>query len=491
MTAVPGTARRAAAGRLASLLCFVLPAAWVTSYTLDHFYTTGAYVWDSGLFAHFSAFTDRWPMLWPDFLHRKPEEPRLTFFSIHFMPIFYPLSALHSLVAFVPPAAWFAVLQGLWSGILGLAVFMLCARPAGTALAVATALATAFCGPMLATIGYPHVETAIPALLVLFFGLRDRGRPIAAWLALALCLSIREDAGLHSASFLILLVLAQGLSRAPRQAMRGNLVAIAVCLACSILALALQHVVYPGQTSSLKRVFLGDPIGAHITWHLVAERVQRVLTDWGYAVWPAVIVLVVALWRRNLVLLAGALAPMPWVALALLAVRDIGLADYYAFPLIVTIAWPTIAQPHDVFAVRLQLLVAIVSILLFVALSGPIADRAPWRTSFFADWSAVGRYETVLRDAVSRRGELGRLMLDDGVISLVPEAAGLDEWTRQWEVDRLPNPDVVIYMHGGRVWGETEKVIAASGLTHTCRIAGTPFMVASRAGTSLCPSLGR
>lgn len=486
MTAASGGARRIIRGRLAGLLCFALPAAWVTSYTLDHLYTTGGFVWDSALFVHFAAFTDRWPMLWPDFLHRQPDEPRETFFSIHFMPIFYPMSALHALLAFVTPAAWLAILQGLWSGILGLAVYMLCARPAGVALAVATALATAFCGPMLATIGYPHVETAIPALFVLFFALRDRGWPLAAWLALALCLSVREDAGLHAASFLILLVLAQGLSRAPRQAIRSNLAAIVVCLAYSVLALALQHVVYPAQTSSLTRVFLGDPMGAHITWQLVTERVPLFLTHWGYAVWPALILMVVAAWRRNLVLLAGALAPGPWVVLALLAVRTIGLADYYAFPLVVTIAWPTLVQPREVFTVRLQLFMAIASILVFVSLSGSIADRTPWRTSVFSDWSAVGRYETVLRDAVSRRGELGRLMLDDGVIALVPESAGLDEWTRQWEVDHLPNPDVVIYMQGGRVWGETAKVIAASGLTHTCRIAGTPFMVASRAGTSLC-----
>lgn len=471
---------------LAGLLCFVLPAACATGYTLDHFYTSGAYVWDSGLFAHFAAFTDRWPMLWPDFLHRDPQAPRLTFFSVHFMPIFYLASALHSLVPFVTPAAWLALLQGLWSGVLGLAVFMLCARSAGLALAIATALATAFCGPMLAAIGFPHVEMAIPALLVLFFALRTGGRRLAAWLALALCLSIREDAGLHASSFLILLVFGQWLSGAPREAMRSNLLAIVICLAYSIFALALQHVGYPSQVSSLTRVFLGDPVGAHVNWQLVAERGPRFLIDWGYAVWPPLILMAVALWRRSLVLLAGALAPGPWVVLVLLSVSNVTLGAYYASLIVVTIAWPTMVRPRDPFATCLQLLLAVVSIVLFATMGGPNADRAPWRTFVFSDWSAVGRYETVLRDAVGRRGEFGRLMLDDAVTSLIPEAAGLNEWTLQWAVDRLPNPDVVIYRQDGRYWGDTAKVIAASGLTHTCRIAGTPFMVASRSGTSLC-----
>lgn len=472
--------------RLAGLLCFVLPAACVTGYTLDHFYTSGAFVWDSGLFAHFAAFTDRWPMLWPDFLHRDPDAPRLTFFSIHFMPIFYVASALYSLVPFVTPAAWFAFLQGLWSGVLGLAVFWLCARSAGLALAIVTALATAFCGPMLAALWLPHVEMAIPAFFVLFFALRASGHRLAAWLALALCLSIREDAGLHASAFLILLVLAQWLSQAPRDVIRSNLLAIVVCLVYALGALALQHFVYPSQTSSLKRVFLGDPVGAHMTWQLVAERVPRLLIDWGYVVWPPLILMAIALWKRNLVLLAGALAPGPWVALALLAVRDTALVAYYAFPLVVTIAWPTMVKPREPFATRLQLVLAAVSILLFAMIGGPNQDRAPWRTFVFSDWSAVGRHETVLRDAVGRRGEFGRLMLDDAVASLVPEAAGLNEWTLQWAVDRLPNPDVVIYRQGGRDGAETAKVIAASGLTHTCRIVGTPFMVASRNGTSLC-----
>lgn len=471
---------------LAGLLCLALPAALVTGYTLDHFYTKGGFVWDSGLFAYFSVFTDQWPMLWPDFLHRDVAAPRTTFFSVHVMPIFYLASALHALVPFLTPAAYFSLLQGLWTGALGLAAFMLCGRAAGLGLAIATGLATALCGPMLAAMGLPHVEMAIPALLALFFALRAGGRRLAAYVVLALCLSIREDAGLHAAAYLILLVLAQWVSRASREAVHANLVAVAVCLAYSAGALALQHFVYPGTSSSLQRVLLGIPAGAHWTWQLVARRGPSFLVEWGYAVWPPLILMAVALWRRSAVLLAGALAPIPWVLFTLLMVPESGLTSYYGFPLVIAVAWPTMALPYDRFAVRLQLVLAAASILLFATVGGPNHDRAPWRSFVFSNFSVLGHYETVLRDAVSRRGEFGRLMLDDAVTSLVPEAAELNEWTLQWAFDRLPNPDVVIYMQGGRDGGETAKVIAASGLGHTCRIADTPFMVASRNGTSLC-----
>src|SRR5262249_42205654 len=156
-------------------------------------------------------------MLWPDVLPYDETRPRPTFFSIHFMPIFYLTSALHNLVSFVPPAAYFALLQGAWAGLLGLSAFLLCAAPTGNFIAALTALATALCGPMLAAISFPHVESAIPALLLLFFALHARGYALASYFILGICLLVREDAGLHAAAFMTLLAGAQWVSGAPRQ----------------------------------------------------------------------------------------------------------------------------------------------------------------------------------------------------------------------------------------------------------------------------------
>jgi hypothetical protein len=123
---------------------------------------------------------------------------------------------------------------------------------------------------------------------------------------------------------------------------------------------------------------------------------------------------------------------------------------------------------------------------LFVVCGGANVDEAPWRSLGIPDFGAVGGYERALRDAVSHREEFGRLMLDGAVVSLIPEAAGLNEWTWQWAMDRLPNPNVVIYMQGARDGAEVMEIMKASSLTHRCKMAGTPFVVASRAGTSFC-----
>jgi hypothetical protein len=73
-------------------------------------------------------------------------------------------------------------------------------------------------------------------------------------------------------------------------------------------------------------------------------------------------------------------------------------------------------------------------------------------------------------------------MVDDAVASLVPEALRVDEWTQQWAIDRLSNPDVVIYKDNAWDAATTRSIIEAAGLTHSCRIGNTPFWVASRLG---------
>ena len=77
-------------------------------------------------------------------------------------------------------------------------------------------------------------------------------------------------------------------------------------------------------------------------------------------------------------------------------------------------------------------------------------------------------------------------MVDDAVASLVPEYLITDEWTNQWLVDRIPNPDVVIYKNGAWDSANIMRVIQASGLTQTCQVDETPFFLASREATFHC-----
>jgi hypothetical protein len=457
---------------------------------LNHFYRAGAYFWDSGSIAYQATFSTSWPMLLPPLEHRPPSGEQGLVFRIHVEPIFFLTSALHQLIPFIPAAAYFSVLQGLWSGLLGLAVFIACARSDNLALAAMTAVATAFCGPVLAEIGFPHVELAIPSLLILFLALRSAGYRTGSYVALGLCLLVREDAGFHAGGLLVLLALAQQLSGDSRGLARQNALIACICIAYSIFALAFQHLFYPAVESGLRSTYLGDPIGSHLSWSLVQERITTFLKDKAYATWPLILVLAAAAWQRNIILAVGPLSVLPWMLMSLLAVSDIAgnLTSQYSFPTIAAIAWPSIvfAMNKARMGLGLQLCTSILSIALFGLLGGGNHDNAPWRGLAIPNFRAIGNYETALRNVVARRNEFGRLMVDDAVASLVPERLMTDEWTNQWAFDHLPNPDVVVYKDGAWDSANTMQVIDASGLTHRCQIENTPFFIASREGSSYC-----
>jgi hypothetical protein len=472
---------------LFACVCFLICAVLVSDYTLNHFYRAGAYFWDSGHLAYKYAFSTSWPMLESPFLHRAPHE-RYVYFQIHFMPIFYVTSALHQALSFIPAAAYVSLLQGVWSGLLALSVFMMYARSYNLVLIIVATFTTAFCGPVLSTIGFPHIELAIPALFLFFLALRSAGYRISSCIALGLCLLVREDAGLHAGAALSLLAVAQWGSNEPRAVVRENVLIALICFAYSFSALTFQNLFYPAPFGYLKKVYLGDPIGSHLSLELVLHRVPVFFIDKAYVTWPLIILLAVAAWKRNAILAVGPASVLPWMLLSVLAASIFpgSLTSHYSYPVIIAIAWPSVAFSMNRARLSLQLFTSILSIVLFVSLGRWNHDDAPWRGLGVPNFGAIGTYETALRKVIARRNEFGRLMVDDAVASLVPESLMPDEWANQWAPDRLPNPDVVVYKSGARDSATTMQVIDASGLTQRCRINNTPFLIASREGSSFC-----
>lgn len=474
---------RAIAGRiLAGLVAFIVPAALVLAYTLDHFYRTGAYFWDSGQFAFLASYSLSWPMPDPPFYHVDPTVPPRTFFHVHIQPIFYFTTALKQAFPAVPPAAFYSLLQAAISGLLGWAVATACTTAHRSPfLALATGLATAFCGPVLATVGYPHIELAIPVLFLVSLVFWLRGRRVSSCVALALCLLVREDAGLHAGSALTALALAQWLAREPSEKIRPTLVAAIVCVAYALAALGFQKILYPVPTGRLFQVYLGVPVGSHVSADLIARRGMLFMVEKGYVVWPLVLILSVAAYKRNAILAAGPLSVLPWVILSLLAAEDVAaFTSFYAFPTLIGIAWPCIAFAMGRAERGLQLCVSVLSIALFVLFGGANHDNKPWRHVTWPDLAAIGGYEEKLLAAIARQDRFGRLMVDNSVASLVPAALKTNEWAFQWAVDSLPNPDMVIYKKNAWDNKETERVVHAAGLDRTCEIAGTPFVIATR-----------
>ena len=241
------------------LLAFVVPAALATNYTINRFYTLGAAMWDSGWFAYLSC-------------HGLQNPPALggTFLSDHMSLVLAVLAVVHTISPAMPDPVFFAFTQGFWFGILGLAT-SICVTPwlpvrRGLPLAALCAMN----GISLATLGFPHIEIAIPALILMVLALWTTNRRKAALAVVPLLLTVREDAGLHLAIILALMS-GYGWYRAGRWR-AGQMAAVlaALCVTTSFAILAVQQAFFSDGAFAtdgmdlLHAVYLGRPTFAHV-----------------------------------------------------------------------------------------------------------------------------------------------------------------------------------------------------------------------------------
>jgi hypothetical protein len=491
--------------RIATVLsgvgCAVIVGMLVTDYTINHFYKTGAYFWDSGLYTYYMSFSYGWPLRHHPAYALDVGAPGGSFFEEHFQPIFYLATALYRFLPVVPPAAYFCLLQGIWFGALTASCFVffvdrLYTTPRLLVMASLIAIMTSLNGPVLAWVGFPHVETAIPALFFAFLAARALSRPRAAFVLLALALSIREDAGLHIGSMLALLGIAQWVSRTAQEQIRANLVAAFSCIGYAVLVLIAQYIFYNGEVSHLSHIYLGTPPFHHLNSDMIWSRTHIFLTDKAYAIWPILLLLAVSALKRDIILSVAPIAVLPWLLISLLAVSDSAgtLVSYYSFPTIISIAWPGACHflsrdrsPSSWWeAAGLQVTTSALSIVLFVLLGAGNHDNAPWRGLSIPPVKAIGSDEATLRQVIGQRAKLGGLIVDDSVLSLVPEVVGKHEWVLKWTSDRsstppgsVPCPDVVIYQPGAYDGGNTMQVIRECGLARSYRLSDTPFVLSS------------
>jgi hypothetical protein len=240
------------------LLAFLVPAVLATNYTISRFYTLGAPMWDAGWFAHLSC-------------HGLQNPPAMggTFLSDHMSFVLAVLALVHTISPAMPDPVFFAFTQGFWFGILGLgtSICVMPWLPARRGLLLATLCAMN--GISLATLGFPHIEIAIPALIVMVLALWTTNRRMAALTVVPLLLTVREDAGLHLA---IILALMAGYGWCRTSQWRAGRMAAALALLCvitSFATLAVQQAFFSDGAfaadgmDSLHAVYLGRPTLAH------------------------------------------------------------------------------------------------------------------------------------------------------------------------------------------------------------------------------------
>lgn len=485
----------------AAMLAVGVPFVAFANLVLFHFYVRGSFVLDTGLLAS---------LMWHgDASLTQPLSLGGSFFGTHASLLFLPASALSWHLPLSMPQ-FFASFVGLSYALLALAIFWLLVegfglrRGAGPWIAALAALGFACSGLAIAIARYPHFETLIAAFFLLFAVAQILGYRRLAVAFFVLGLATREDAGLHYVAVLGLLVALNVARGVPLRQQRTDLTFALAALLYAIAAMAGQRLLFPG-TSAFARVYLGDPPLAHLSAGLIADRTRFFVIGRPYILYPALGAGIWAARVRNPDIVLGFIACLPWLLVHMLARSPLAgvLASYYAFPFLVALAWPLVAekrqqlctesarQPSSVVIGFATLLAA--SFIPGIGLHDP--GRLPLQAFFNPPSSAQQAATDRAVAAISAaRPMLGRLLVDNSLAALAPNGFAQEEVPFLQGNETAPNdattsPDTVIFFAEGYDAQRLRAIAEAAGLTRRYAMPGTQLHLATRQRLEAIPSL--
>ncbi|HEV7557983.1 MAG TPA: hypothetical protein VGO00_21095, partial [Kofleriaceae bacterium] len=326
------------------LLAGVLPAALlcigIGHVILNHFFSHAPYLLDSGWYS--------------DIVYRAglaPRNPQIAcdyadwYFGVHFSP-FISVFSIASYVVPLDRIEWYAVFQAICFLPFGVATYMLASRiepqisPRRLPITIAAAIAFAFNGQILRMVTYPHYEGAIAGFGCLVLVALVTSRIRLAWILFAIAISVREDAGFHTALAIAPLLYLQwrGVEMSPSR--RTVVAMIAIAIGSSVLGSLCQKLVFHGP-SVMTIVYLGEPIYGHLSWSVIGQRAQNFFATCQVMYYPFIATCVVAAIKRDVRYLLGWAAGLPWFVLNFLAAQEqkATFEAYSGFPYIVSIFW--------------------------------------------------------------------------------------------------------------------------------------------------------
>jgi hypothetical protein len=459
------------------LFAFLIPAVLATDYTVNRFYTLGAAMWDSGWFAHLAANG-----------LRNPPAIGGWFLSDHMSLVFALTAPVHALIPDIPAPIFFAFTQGMWFGLLGLAA-SLCLLPLLPGVpAVTLSVLFAMNGISLSAISFPHIEIAIPGLILLILTCWARGLRRTAWILVPLLLMIREDAGLHLATIVGLIAIWRWYTTGSWRAARPEAMMALAGLLGSAGILGVQEALFVVGVDQLHDTYLGTPVLLHVDWPFLGHRIYRLGQNRSYIYVPFLITIIVAARKHWLLLALGPLAGVPWVLLALVARSSVAgeLMCYYACPLMIGLCWPMIAaQPTLGGDSRLALRIFTANVTLSVALfvfSGGMHDRRPWQNFALPNPARIVMTEYALDAILASRGQVGPFIVDDAVGALRPAAFRRSELRplMDFTPEEIQALHFMVFMPVAWLAERKAQIISDAALTWHYRIAGTPLLLHSR-----------
>ena len=416
---------------LVAVVPAVLLSGGVVRFILNHFFGGAPYLWDSGLLSGLSYRAG--VLLHPAEVTGPYAD---SFYQVYVSPIMSVLSGLSYLVP-VRRIEWFAIVQGLVYFPIAIAVHTVSSQLEApnqlrrVGFTMLAAIAFAFSGLVLWTVGFPHYEIATSGLVCLVVAAAATGRRRLAWTCLVLAASVRQDGGLHTALALAPLLFLSWRGVEMALTTRQLVAMIVAAIVASVAAFIFQRIFFV-PLDRLRAVYLGTPPYAHLTASLIAARLGQFRATCQVVYYPFLATVVIAAFRRDGRYLLGWLAALPWF-LFNFAAYDEQKAHFSAYtvgPFIVSMFWMLIygaalaPKPRRMRARNVELLFALVcmSSTLGFQCGAPQAFKETLRQMAYSkkrDRAAVYGFVDALRE---HRSAFGRLYVDGAIAALALES---------------------------------------------------------------------
>ncbi len=332
---------------LLAAMCFFLPQVVIANSLLHHFYIYGAPLYDAGWFAYWTTHA-----LTLD-VTSIPSIEDVPMLGRHVFLFFFPLSYIYQLFSpFLSEQIYFSIVQGVWAGMVSLAIFIIGYGAINRWLLAVVSVATGLNPFVFTSTSFPHVEMAMPAFIALFIAIwmRLREHDRLWWLPflpLAGLLSVREDAGLHGFGlFILLTAYFYWRARERRDIWRFFGLASLVCIGYSVVAFLVRQSFAPsGEDEIIVWKFVGSPPYAHLTVDLILERLAFIASNREYVFVPLLALALFAVLQRSLLPLIAVVSVLPWMMWHLIAKDQLAgtFFPYTMAPVMVVIFWPLVS----------------------------------------------------------------------------------------------------------------------------------------------------
>ncbi|MBT9584926.1 hypothetical protein IV102_16405 [bacterium] len=460
-------------------LAFLIPFCLHASFILNHFYRSGAYFFDAGLYA---------ALMWRDgWLIPVPDQglPYLldgtSYYKIH-LTLMLGLASLLSYGVPLDRVHLFAGYIGFCYGLMSLSIYWVLSW--GFSLPgrfwplvwLMLALLFAHGGLAIAIARYPHTEVMAVGLLIFFFGFWLRRQYGRASLFFFLALLVREDCGSHVCAILGLLMCDRYLKE--RGSWRHYLPYLlygGIGLSWTLAAIAVQKFAMGGG-EALGRTFAGGlPLSPLPI--LMQKRIHLWL--------PVLGTLLSGLALRSRPQVLAVLAFLPWTCLHLYGSQEAPatLVAYYGYPFLLTFAWILLAQagqsatlPRRLFTLGTFAAIQLLSLGgLALQKEGPLGFlQAAWPSAqtwngggleeFLADWKEAG---------LARLG----VHVDMAVLSLAPRDFPPGTWLH--EKSPQGSLDGMLFFRNTWDFGLTMSQLVCIEQPRFYQVKCTPMVVAA------------